>query len=133
MLALDPGEVNLRVDQGWILPLRIRALAAKGGEAGDASGRQAACDGGIRGETGDGNCVVADGQRELASLGAREAEAGINDFVRTKQTRVPKSHLLIENTDRAVGLAVKGEREGRIVHPGLLTVADAQEPGVVGI
>src|SRR5258705_2534541 len=133
MLAFDPGEVDLRVDQGRVLPLGICALAAEGGEAGDARGGQAACDGGIRGQTGDSNGVVANGQRELASLGAREAEAGINDFVRTKQTRVPKSHLLIENTDRAVGLAVKGEREGRIVHTGLLAVADAREPGVVGI
>src|SRR3979490_1433420 len=113
MLAFDPGEIDLRVDQGGVLPLGICALAAERGKASDAGRRQTACDRGIRGQTRDSNGVVADGQRELAGLGAREAEAGIHDFVRTKKTSVPQSYLLIENTDRAVGLAVKRERESR--------------------
>src|ERR1700716_3470560 len=103
MLSFDPGEVDLRVDQGGVLPLGICALAAERSKASDACGGQAACDGGIRGQTGDSNGVVADGQRELAGLGAREAEAGINDFVRTKQKGVTQSSPLIENPDPGVG------------------------------
>src|SRR5260370_12021135 len=99
MLAFDPGEVDLRVEQGRILPLGIRALAAEGCEAGDAGGRQAACDGRIRWQTGDSNGAVADGQRELASLGAREAETDDDDFIRTKQARIPKSHPPTDNTN----------------------------------
>ena len=81
VLALDPGEVDLGIEQRRILPLRIGALAAEGSEAGDADGGQTAGDDGVGGQAGDGDGVVADGEGVLAGLGAGEAEAGIEDLV----------------------------------------------------
>ena len=50
-----------------------------------------------------------------------------------EQVRVAERHLLIEDADGAVGLAVERQRNGGIVDARFLAVADAQEPGSVGV
>ena len=135
VVALHPGEVDLWVDEGRILPLGVGALATEAGEAGDADGRQAAGDDGVAGgQAGDVVEVgVADGEVELAGLGAVETEAGIEDLVGTEEVGVAEGDLLVEDADVAVGLAVEGDRNAGVVDAVLLAVADAQERGVGGI
>ncbi len=41
--------------------------------------------------------------------------------------------LLIEDANGAIGLSVERERERGVVDAGLLAIADAEEPGAVGV
>ena len=135
VLAPHPGEVDLRVDQGRILPLRVCALAAKTGEAGDADRRlEPPATTGLLGSPGmkpgwlGGECRVADGEVELAGLRAIQAEAGIDHLVGSEKIGVTQGDLLVEDSYIAVGLAVRGELGmERVVDAVLLAVANAQE------
>ncbi len=134
VFAFDPGEVDLGIEQGGVLPLGVGALTAEGGEAAaDAGGGKSAGDGGVGGKARDGDGVVADGERELAGFGTREAQACIEDLVGAHEVGVAEGDLLIEDADGAVGLAVEGKGEDGVVDAGLLAIADAEEPGVVGV
>jgi hypothetical protein len=76
---------------------------------------------------------VSDGQLKLAGLGAVEAEADVKDLGRTEEAGVAEGDLLIEDADVAVGLAVEGDGNARVVDAVLLAVVDANEGGVDGI
>ncbi len=87
VLALDPGEVDLGVEQGGVLPLGIGALTAEAGEAGDADGGQTAGDDGVAGSGRPGMLLKAVLPMErliFAGLGAVEAEAHVEDLVRRR-------------------------------------------------
>jgi hypothetical protein len=82
MLALDPGEVHLGIEQGRILPLRVGGLAAEGGEAGDGDLGQAALD--AVGTVCSPGMVKSFWPIErviFAGLGARKAEARVQHLV----------------------------------------------------
>ena len=103
-------------------------------KSGDADGGQTAGDYRVGGKAGDeaglaggGERGVADGEIELAGLGAIEAEADVEDFVGAEQVGVAERDLLVEDADGAVGLAVERDGDGGIVDAGLLAIADAQE------
>ncbi len=133
--VLYPGEVDLGVNQGRILPLGIGALTAEAGEAGDADGGQAAGDDGIGGGQA-GDVVeggIADGEVIFSGLGAVEAEADIEHLVRPDEAGVTEGNLLVEDTDVAVGLAVERDGNAGIVDAVFLAVADAEEGGVDGV
>jgi len=72
MLAFDPVKLILGSIRAGFCHGDC-ALAAEGGEAGDAR-EASACDGGIRGQTGIVMALLPMDSGELASLGAREAE-----------------------------------------------------------
>src|ERR1700733_11804964 len=130
MLSFDPGEVHLGIKQRWVLPLRVGALTPKRGEVGDAGGGQTARNRGIGGKTRNGDGVIPYGKGILACLGLGEADAGVDDLVRSPQMRVAERHLLIEKADSPVGLAVEWKQDGGIIDPSLLAVADPDEPGI---
>lgn len=133
--ADDPGEVDLGVEQGGILELRIGGLTAEGAKASaDGGGGNAAGDSGIGRKTGEAEAgILADGERELAGLGAREAKAGIEQLVGSNDAGPADGDLLIQNALLAVGVAVDDGSEEREVGGVLLEIADPDEEGVLGI
>ncbi len=75
VFPFDPREVHLGIEQGRILPLRIGALPAEGGEsARDARRRQAAGHVGIGGQAGNHDRVVADRERVFAGARCRQSQ-----------------------------------------------------------
>src|SRR6202034_3809959 len=133
--ALYPGEVDLRIDQGRVLPLGIGALAAEAGKSRDPDGGQPARNDSVGGwQAGDVVEVsVSDREVIFAGLGAIEAEAGIEDLAGADEPGITEGYLLIENADVAVGLAVQRDGNRRMVDPGFFAVADTQKGGVGGI
>ncbi len=66
----------------------------------------------------------------LPALVLERPDAGVDDFIGPPQVGVAKGHLLIENADRAVGLAIEREQDSGIINPGLLAIAHPHEPGI---
>ncbi len=129
VVAPDPGEVDLRVDEGRILPLGVGALTAEAGEASDPDGGETAGYDGVVGRKA-GDVVegsVSDGEVVLAGLSAVETEADIQDLVRAEETGVAKGDLLIKDADVAIGLAVEGNGNAGVIDAVFLAVADAKE------
>jgi len=81
------------------LPLGIGALTAEATEAGDAHRRQAAGDDRIGGQSGDLEGVVTDGEVVFTCLGAREAQASVDDLIGAEEVVVAESDLLVQNAD----------------------------------
>ena len=135
VVALHPREVDLGVDECRILPLRVGALATEAGEASDPDGWQTSgYHGVVSGQAGDVvEGGVSDGQVELAGLGAVEAEADVEDLGPAEEAGVAEGDLLIEDADVAIGLAVEGDGNARVVDAVLLAVADTNKRRVDGI
>ncbi len=114
-------------------PLRVGALAAEASEAArDSDGGETPGDDGVVGGK-TRNVVegsISNGEVILAGLGAVEAEADIEDFIGAEEAGVAEGDLLVEDTNVAVGLAIKGDRNAGIVNAIFLAIADSQEGGV---
>src|ERR1700678_1382052 len=128
VVALDPGVIDLGIEQRRILPLGIRALPAESGKAGNADRGQASGHNWVGRQPGNREGVVADGEGKLARLGAGEADAGVQNPAGAEEMRVAEGHLLVQNPDRAIALTVQRKGNRRIVDAGFFAVTDTEKP-----
>ena len=135
--ALDPGEVQLGIGKGRVLPLRVGALTAEGSKStGDSDGRQSAGDAADGRQARDGarwKRSTADRVSPLAGPCAGDGQACIDELVGAERVVVTRGDLLIVNENVAVGLHVDGFSQQVVVLADFLAIADLEEPRGVGV
>ena len=79
-------------------------------------------------KAGNGEVVLADGERDICLPWSSRAQGARRALVGPEQMGIAERHLLIEDADGAIGLAVQRQRNGGMIDAGFLAVTDAQEP-----
>src|SRR5581483_9012264 len=115
----EPRVVDLRIPERWILPLRVRRLAAELRVSRDALGRQAARDARVARQTGKAEPVLSARRskpwRILAALRVRPAESHFEQRPLAHRHRRAGNELLIARVNVAVAAAARWQRERRLI------------------
>src|SRR5207244_1641767 len=100
---------DTRIDNGWVLMLRVAILAAQAGIATDALCVQSARDAGVSGQAGDAikikHARATDADRLFARQRARNAKPEFDNRGRGDIVSHATRQLLVEHADEAVGRA----------------------------
>ena len=127
--TVNTSVVNLGVEDVGVLELWIAALITELGESADALDVKASNNCRARGETRDAGhqAVQVRAERRLATVGASEGEAGIEDRVLIEDMSDAAGDLLIEDINRAVAVAARRSLDVRRRVDGSMMLAIANK------